>query len=146
MATTQPIRKRTALFTFVAVFALTALAIPFDHGRYAVEFRLRGLLGFLALPSVLVFQLGFLVGTCSLLVWTLRRTAWRGLRIVGLLAVLAVGVYCTSLYLIGEASRAGEFGIGAAGVVALFGFFPSAGFLLLVVPATLLYATYRPCA
>jgi hypothetical protein len=67
-------------------------------------------------------------------------------RAIPFLSVLAALIYCFSLLLIHQASRAGEFGIGAVGFVAIFLFLPSSAFLLIAIPAAVIYALCKSTA
>jgi len=138
---------RCATFRLAGVLAVaTAVVALFDLGRYGDEFRHRGLLGFLGLPSILVFQVGYLVAAVLLLI--MARPVGRGpiFRVVPVVAALAVAVYGCSLFLVYQASRGGEFGIGAVALAVLLLFLPSAAVLLLGLPLFIAYAIRTPNA
>jgi hypothetical protein len=118
----------------------------FDLGRYGGELRQNGLLGFLSLPSVVVFQIAYLVSAAVLLGMARPIGSGAVLRIVPRLFWVAVAVYGFSLFVVYEASRRGEFGIGAVATAVLIFFLPSAAFLLLGVPLVIIYAIRKPFA
>lgn len=143
---TQAKLWRCVLLSVVGLLVGAGLTIPLDYGRYAAEFRSRGLLGFLGMPSLLVFQFGLLVSAVVFFGLALRQGPRRGLRAMVWLLGIAAGVYCLSLWLLYTASRHGEFGIGAAATAVLFGYFPSAAFILIGLPATIFYVLRKPYA
>ena len=120
--------------------------VPSDIGRYSQTFDDYGLVGFLLLPSVLVFQVGYLVLVAFLVSVVFRAGLSGRFRVIAWLLGLAVAGYCLSLWGIHEASKAGEFGIGAAGFFGLFGFLPSAAFIYIVAPVIFLYGITKRCA
>ena len=132
--------RRCAVLCAIGLLGIAAVVVPLDYGHYGEEWRRQGLLGFLRLRSVLALHVGFFAATIALFMvgfWgglgqTLRGTVW--------LLGAAAGVYGMSIYLIREACRAGEFGIGTVGFVALFGLMPSAALLILGVPIAIIHA------
>lgn len=141
----EELRRATLRLTGL-LGVLTAIATLFDFGRYGEEFRQYGLLGFLGLPSLLVFQIGYLLAAALLLI--MARPIGQGLvfRTVPLVFAVAVVVYGFGLFLLFQASRAGEFGIGAAAVAVLLFWLPSAALLLLGLPLFIIYAIRRSIA
>jgi hypothetical protein len=138
---------RTATLRLVVVLGIiTLISCCFDFGRYGKEFQENGLLGFLSLPSVLVFQIGYLIAAILLILMAqpiVESSVFRFFRILVVVAVLAYG---SSLFLIFEASRAGMFGFAPATIVALLGIVPSVPFLLLGLPLLIVYAIRKSIA
>jgi hypothetical protein len=137
-------RRWWRVFSAFCLIVVTALSILFDYGRYLHEFREGGLLGFLRLPSVLALQFAFLLSAFFFFTLALRQSETRGLWSMVLLLCVATGVYCLSLWLIHVFSRAGEFGFGAVALVFLFGYFPSAVFIVVGFLATVLRVLRKP--
>ena len=140
MTTAQKNLRRAAAITVVLLGLAVGVTAVFDHGRYADEFRQNGLLGYLSLPSLLIFQAGFLTG--SLILLFMSRRVLRSPT-----ALLAFGVavtfYLGSVLLMYLASRRSEFGITDMGIAFLLFFAPSAVILLIGVPVFVVYAATK---
>lgn len=138
---------RTATLRLTGLLGVfTAIAALFDFGRYGEEFRQYGLLGFLGLPSVLVFQVGYLLAAALLLMMGRAIGLGRVFRTAPLVFACAVVLYGLGLFLLSQASRAGEFGIGAAAVAVLLFWLPSAALLLFALPIFIIYAIRKTIA
>ena len=136
---------RRATFRLAGVLGLvTAIVAVFDLGRYGEQFRQYGLLGFLGLGSVVVFQIGYLLAAVLLLIMARSVSPGRVFGMAPLLFGSAVVGYGLGLFLLFQASRHGEFGIGAAAVAVLLFWLPSAALLLFGLPAFLIYAIRKP--
>ena len=146
MTHAHSILKRYAVWILACLCVIELFVVPSDVGRYSQTFDDYGLVGFLLLPSVLVFQVGYLVLVAFLVSAVFRAGLSGGFRVIAWLLGLAVTGYCLSLWGIHEASKAGEFGIGAAGFFGLFGFLPSAAFIYIVAPVIFLYGITKRCA
>jgi hypothetical protein len=138
--------RRFALDAAVALCILTGIAAFADRGRYGLEMQQNGILGVLCLPSLLIFQFGYMISAAVLLWMSRGATYGRVFRAIPFLSAFAALVYCSSLLLTYQASRAGEFGIGVAGFAAIFLFLPSAAFLLIAIPAAVIYALCKSTA
>jgi hypothetical protein len=134
------------MLSVVGLSAGAVITIPIDWGRYATVLRDHGLVGFLGMPSLLFLQFGLLLTSLAFFVLALRYSPSIGLCVMVWLLTMAAGVYCLSLWLMYEASQAGEFGFGALGIVFVFGYVPSATFLLIGAPVTACYVLLRSCA
>jgi hypothetical protein len=146
MTRSQEELRRATLRLAGVLGLLTAVAVLFDLGRYGQEFRQNGLLGFLGLPSLLVFQIGYLLAASLLLIMARSVSNGPAFRIVPPLFGTAVLGYGLGLFLLFRASRGGEFGIGAAALAVLFFWLPSAASLLLGLPAFIIYAIRKSIA
>jgi len=146
MNASKQLLRRFALGAAVAVCVLTGIATFIDRRRYGAEMQQTGIMGVLCLPSLLIFQFGYVLSG-AILLWMSRGAAYsRVFRAVLFLCAIAAVVYCSSLLLIHQASRAGEFGIGAVGFAAIFLLLPSVAFLLITVPAVVIYALCKSSA
>lgn len=146
MTNAQAYLRRIATIVVGVLCVAVALAAFFDQGRYAEEFRRNGLLGYLSLPSLLVFQLGFLAGSIILLRVAQRMGHGPVFRMALPGFCVAAAVYAASILLMYSAASQSEFGITNMGIAVLFFLLPSATILLLGVPAFLLYAARKSSA
>lgn len=140
------ILKRYAILSLATLGIIELFLVPLDVGRYSQTVQDFGIVGFLGLHSVLAVQIWFLLSVIFLVAFSFRNSYGLALRVLASLLAVAVGIYVLSIYLIHEASLSGEFGIGAAGFVGMFGFLPSAFTLVLGVPLTLILAIRKSCA
>ena len=104
------------------------------------------MVGFLLLPSVLAFQIGYLVLVALLGYAVFRAALFRRFRVIAWLSGLAVVAYSLSLLGIHWASKAGMFGFVAAFFFGTFGFLPSAVFIYIVAPVLFIYGITKRCA
>jgi hypothetical protein len=144
----HPILKRyvvSAVAVFVCLSIVEIFIIPFDLGRYSSTFEEDGVIGFLAMPSVLVFQIGYFAFVVVLLVAAIRTGSLVRFRGMSWWFGLAVAGYCLSLWGIHWASLAGMFGFGGAFIFFVFGFFPSAAFIYIVAPIIVFYSIKKRC-
>lgn len=130
----------SAVAVFVCLSMVEIFIIPFDFGRYSSTFDYYGVIGFLAMPSVLVLQIGYFAFVVVLLVAAIRTGSLVSFRGMSWWFGIAVAGYCLSLWGIHCASLIGMFGFGGAFIFFVFGFFPSAAFLYVVAPIISIYS------
>ena len=67
--------KRAVSQSLITIAICLVLTIPFDAGKYTATFKDYGLIGFLELPLLLVFQIGFFAASIWLFILLLKRNA-----------------------------------------------------------------------
>jgi hypothetical protein len=146
MTRSQDELRRATLRLAGVLGLLTAIVALFDLGRYGEEFRQKGLLGFLGLPSLLTFQVGCLLAAALLLIMARSVSHGPVFRTAPPLFGFAVVGYGLGLFLLFQASRGGEFGIGAAALAVVLFWLPSGALLLIGLPAFIIYAVRKSIA
>jgi hypothetical protein len=132
--------KRYAICALTCLVVIEIFIVPFDCGRYSETFDEYGLIGFLCLPSVLVFQVGYFISIIILLIAAIQASLFGKPRVITWLLGLSVALYSLSLWAIHLGSQYGEFGIGAGFVFGAFGFLPGAVFIYFAMPVIILWA------
>lgn len=125
--------------TATSFAALIALTVPGEWPLWAPTFQREGLPGFVQLPSVLALHVGAAVAWIVLQSFGFAEAerrqhvaARRALKVSSVLLLLGGMGYLLSIAGIAWVSRAGMFGLGPAGLLAILVLFPS----LLLLGAT----------
>jgi hypothetical protein len=146
MTYAHSILKRSVIIVLACFFIIEIFLFPFDYYRYSQTLYDYGLPGLFTLPSVVVFQISYLVLIAAFFLTAIRAGLLVRFRIVAWVFGLAVVWYCLSLWGIHWSASYGEFGVGGAFFFGVFGFLPSAAFIYFAMPAILLYANRKRCA
>lgn len=120
---TLKMRSIVTLLVFASLVVILTLTVPNDYGHYASTFDLKGVPGFVRMPSVIAVQLWLAMAGTVMLPLGMRdarrrklTVAAESLSIATASAILGSIGYVLAMGGIIYASRAGMFGLGLAGV------------------------------